>query len=47
MTHVLSLLVENHQGEIKVESPPAGSIQGCRFTMIIPTDITRQFNKMT
>jgi two-component system sensor histidine kinase HydH len=44
---IVHKIVENHQGEIKVESPPAGAIKGCRFTMIIPTNITHQPRKMT
>ena len=43
---IVHKIVENHQGEIKVESPPPGGIKGCRFTMIIPTNITRQPHKM-
>jgi two-component system sensor histidine kinase HydH len=39
---IVHKIVENHQGEIKVESPPPGSMKGCRFTMIIPTGIARQ-----
>jgi two-component system sensor histidine kinase HydH len=44
---IVHKIVENHQGEIKIESPPAGSIQGCRFTMIIPISSTHQFLKRT
>jgi two-component system sensor histidine kinase HydH len=29
-------IVENHNGEIKVISPPAGMAQGCRFSIFIP-----------
>ncbi|MEJ2168009.1 MAG: ATP-binding protein [Desulfobacterales bacterium] len=39
---IVHKIVENHQGEIIVESPPPGNIKGCRFTMIIPTNIDRQ-----
>jgi two-component system sensor histidine kinase HydH len=42
---IVHKIVENHQGEIKIESPIAGSTQGCRFTMIIPTQTIHQFNK--
>jgi two-component system sensor histidine kinase HydH len=33
---IVHKIVENHEGEIKIESPPPGSSRGCRFTMIIP-----------
>ena len=39
---IVHKIVENHQGEITVESPPAGSSRGCRFTMIIPTTISHK-----
>ncbi|UCD80233.1 MAG: PAS domain-containing protein [Desulfobacterales bacterium] len=42
---IVHKIVENHQGEIKIESPPAGRIKGCRFTMIIPTNITHKSRK--
>ena len=44
---IVHKIVENHQGEIKIESPPAGSLEGCRFTMVIPTNIDRQPRKAT
>jgi two-component system, NtrC family, sensor histidine kinase HydH len=44
---IVHKIVENHQGEIKVESPPDGTIKGCRFTMIVPTNINHQPRKMT
>ncbi|MBW2072200.1 MAG: hypothetical protein JRI89_13230, partial [Deltaproteobacteria bacterium] len=37
---IVHKIVENHQGEIRVESPLPGSDRGSRFTMVIPTDIT-------
>ncbi|MES0446425.1 MAG: ATP-binding protein [Desulfobacterales bacterium] len=33
-------IVENHNGEIKVISPPAGTAQGCRFSIFIPITLT-------
>jgi len=33
---IVHKIVENHQGEIKVESPPAGKSKGCRFTLSLP-----------
>jgi two-component system sensor histidine kinase HydH len=34
---IVHKIVENHQGEISVDSPPPGKPAGCRFTIIIPT----------
>ena len=42
---IVHKIVENHQGEIKIESPIGGSTKGCRFTMIIPTQTIHQFSK--
>ena len=42
---IVHKIVENHQGEIKIESPLGGSTQGCRFTMIIPTQTIHQSSK--
>ncbi len=33
---IVHKIVENHDGEIQVECPPAGKVQGCRFTILIP-----------
>jgi len=34
---IVHKIVENHQGEIGVESPPAGKMKGSRFTLFLPT----------
>jgi two-component system sensor histidine kinase HydH len=44
---IVHKIVENHQGEIKIESPINGNVKGCRFTMIIPAVITNQTNMET
>lgn len=36
---IVHKIVENHDGEIKIESPLAGSNKGCQFTIKIPTHI--------
>lgn len=33
---IVHKIVENHNGEINLQSPPAGKGRGCRFTIIIP-----------
>ena len=33
---IVHKIVENHRGEIRVESPLSGNTQGCRFTMTLP-----------
>jgi len=33
---IVHKIVENHNGEIDLQSPPAGKIRGCRFTINIP-----------
>jgi len=33
---IVHKIVENHGGEIHLQSPPAGKVQGCRFTVSIP-----------
>jgi signal transduction histidine kinase len=33
---IVHKIVENHDGEINLKSPPAGKIRGCRFTIGIP-----------
>lgn len=35
---IIHKIVENHNGEIRVESPPDGKNNGSRFTIIIPLD---------
>lgn len=35
---IVHKIVENHDGEIKIESPLAGSNKGCQFTIKIPTN---------
>ena len=35
---IVHKIVENHNGEIRVESPPGGKKYGSRFTIIIPQD---------
>jgi len=42
---IVHKIVENHQGEIKIESPIGGSTTGCRFTMIIPMQNIHRSNK--
>jgi len=37
---IVHKIVENHQGEIKIESPAEGTSRGCRFIIKIPTNIT-------
>jgi len=34
---IVHKIVENHQGEIRIESPPVGKRKGCRFTLSLPT----------
>jgi two-component system sensor histidine kinase HydH len=34
---IVHKIVENHRGEISVDSPPPGKKQGCRVTIFIPT----------
>jgi two-component system sensor histidine kinase HydH len=34
---IVHKIMENHQGEIEVESPPTGKKKGCRFTLSLPT----------
>ena len=34
---IVHKIVDNHQGEIRVDSPPPGKQAGCRFTIFIPT----------
>jgi two-component system sensor histidine kinase HydH len=36
---IVHKIVENHNGEIIVESPSPGMALGCRFTIRIPTDV--------
>lgn len=34
---IVHKIVENHRGEIHVDSPPPGKKTGCRFTIFVPT----------
>ncbi len=36
---IVHKIMENHQGEIRVESPPTGKKKGCRFTLTLPTGV--------
>lgn len=36
---IVHKIVENHQGQIRVESPPVGKSKGCRFTLSLPTGV--------
>jgi two-component system sensor histidine kinase HydH len=36
---IVHSILENHHGEIEVESPPSGKTTGSRFTMSIPVDV--------
>jgi two-component system sensor histidine kinase HydH len=33
---IVHKIVENHNGEISLQSPPSGKSRGCRFTLSIP-----------
>jgi two-component system sensor histidine kinase HydH len=33
---IVHKIVENHSGEIQLESPAPGSVRGCRFTLLLP-----------
>jgi len=39
---IVHKIVENHDGEIKVECPSPGKNLGCRFTICIPTDVSQK-----
>ncbi len=41
---IVHKIVENHNGEINLQSPPAGKTRGCRFTIAIPIKSHRQVN---
>jgi two-component system sensor histidine kinase HydH len=41
---IVHKIVENHNGEINLQSPPAGKTRGCRFTIAIPIKSHRQAN---
>jgi two-component system sensor histidine kinase HydH len=41
---IVHKIVENHSGEINLQSPPAGKTRGCRFTIAIPIKSHRQVN---
>jgi two-component system sensor histidine kinase HydH len=36
---IVHKIAENHNGEVRVESPPKKRLKGCRFTIIIPIDV--------
>ncbi len=36
---IVHKIVENHHGDIDVESPPSGKTKGCRFTVRIPMNL--------
>jgi two-component system sensor histidine kinase HydH len=36
---IVRKIVENHRGQIRVESPPKGKARGSRFTIGIPSDV--------
>jgi len=37
---IVHKIVENHRGELRIESPPAGKRKGCRFTLSLPTGVS-------
>jgi two-component system sensor histidine kinase HydH len=41
---IVHKIVENHSGEINLQSPLAGKTRGCRFTITIPIKSHRQAN---
>jgi two-component system sensor histidine kinase HydH len=41
---IVHKIVENHDGEITVTSPPAGTPQGCCFSIMIPVDVGKKSN---
>jgi two-component system sensor histidine kinase HydH len=41
---IVHKIVENHSGEINLQSPPVGKTRGCRFTIAIPIKSHRQAN---
>lgn len=36
---IVHKIIENHRGEIRIESPPSGKKNGCRFTLSLPTGV--------
>ena len=42
---IVHKIVENHGGEIQLESPVPGSNRGCRFTLLIPIDALESYDK--
>ena len=42
---IVHKIVENHNGELRVNSPIGGMTQGCRFSIIIPATIGKQTGK--
>jgi len=39
---IVHKIAENHNGEIRVNSPPKGSTQGCSFSIILPTIVNKK-----
>ena len=39
---IVHKIAENHNGEIRVNSPPKGMIRGCCFSIIIPISVSRK-----
>jgi len=39
---IVHKIAENHNGEIRVNSPPKGSPRGCCFSIILPTVVTKK-----
>jgi two-component system sensor histidine kinase HydH len=39
---IVHKIAENHNGEIRVNSPPKGSNRGCCFSIILPTIVTKK-----
>ncbi len=39
---IVHKIVENHNGEIRVNSPPKGMTRGCCFSIIIPISVSRK-----
>jgi two-component system sensor histidine kinase HydH len=39
---IVHKIAENHNGEIRVNSPPKGSTRGCCFSIILPTIVTKK-----
>jgi two-component system sensor histidine kinase HydH len=39
---IVKKIAENHNGEVRVDSPPQGRNRGCRFSIIIPISFSRK-----